>query len=181
MLYFLLGLILIVTLILAAPVSLGYRSPGKWLTLRWLGMTFTRELGQEKPGKPRKSGTGKKKGRTLANLRVLWQARDLVRELIGKLLKFAWELCRTLDFRNSEATFSLPDPMWNGMLAAVLLNLQVQNIDLSVNFEERNYAKIWVTIYPYRVLGKVAVFLCRLPYVGLVRLAWDLKKLRQTG
>jgi hypothetical protein len=181
MLYLLLGLILLGTLILAAPVSLGYNSLEKWLKVRWLGVTITRGPGRKKPEKPRKSDTRKKKGWGSANPRVLWQARDLVRELIGKLLKFAWELCRTLSFRDSEASISLPDPMWNGMLAAVLLNFQVQNIDLAVNFEARNYAKIWVTIYPYRVLGKLAAFLGRLPYVGLVRLAWDLKQARRPG
>jgi len=67
------------------------------------------------------------------------------------------------------------------MLSAVLLNLQVQDVALAVNFQARNYAKIWVAIYPYRVLGKLAVFLFHLPYPRLVRLAWDLKKARRTG
>lgn len=179
--YFLLGLILLVTIFLAAPVFLSYNSPEKWLKVRWLGMTFTRELGQEKPAKPPKSDTAKKQGPGLAQLRVLWRRRDLIKELIGKLLGLAGEVYRTLSFRDSEAAISLPDPLWNGMLSAVLLNLPVQNIALAVNFEERNYAKIRVDIYPYRVLGKLAVFLCRLPYVRLVRLAWDLKKARGTG
>ena len=68
--------------------------------------------------------------------------------------------------------------MWNGVLSAVLLNVNLPNINLSVNFEDRNYAKIWVIIYPYRILAKLAVFLCQLPYLRLARLAWDLKKAR---
>jgi len=181
MVYLLLGVVLLGIVFLAAPVSLGYNSPEKWLKVRWLGMTFTRELGQEKPAKPPKSDTAKKQGPGLANLRVLWRRRDLIKELIGKLLGLAGELYRTLSFRDSEASISLPDPLWNGMLSAVLLNLPVQNIALVVNFEERNYAKIRVVIYPYRVLGKLAVFLLHLPYARLVRLAWDLKRARRTG
>lgn len=179
MIYLLLGFILLVAVLLAAPVSLGYDSPEKWLKIRWLGLTFTRELGRGKPGKPAKIGARKKKGRGLPNLRLLVQRRDLVQELIGKTIKFAWEVGRTLDFRDSQAAVSLPDPMWNGMLSAVLLNFQVPNIDLAVNFEERNYAKIKVNIYPYRVLQKLAVFLCRFPYIRTFRLAWELKKSRQ--
>jgi hypothetical protein len=177
MVYFLLVLLL-VTIILALPVSLRYDSSEKGLRVRWLGLTITRGAGREKPGKPGKKKTGKKKGRGSANLGLWWRRRELVKELIGQALEFAWEAGRTLTFRDSAATFSLPDPMWNGMLSAVLLNVNLPNINLSVNFQDRNYAKIWVIIYPYRVLGKLAVFLCQLPYLRLARLAWDLKRAR---
>ncbi|MDD5643245.1 MAG: hypothetical protein PHX53_16455 [Syntrophales bacterium] len=177
MLYFLLGLLL-VTIILALPVSLRYDSSEKGLRVRWLGLTFTTKAGKKKPEKTQKKDTAKKKRRGFANLGLLWQRRELVKELIGKALGFVWEVGRTLAFRDSAATLSLPDPMWNGMLSAVLLNVNLQNINLSVNFEDRNYAKIRVTIYPYRVLGKLAVFLYRLPYLRLARLAWDLKRAR---
>jgi len=176
MVYVLLGLVLLVTIILAAPLSLGYDSLEQRLQWRWLGLTITSELGREKPGKPRKSRAAKKQGRGPANLGLLWRQRDLVRELIHKLLGFAWEVCRTLTFRDSEATFSLPDPMWNGMLYAVLTNINVRDVNLSVNFEARNYAKIWVTIYPYRVFQKLAVFLLHFPYIRVFRLAWALRK-----
>jgi hypothetical protein len=141
-------------------------------------MTFTRDWGRERPAKPPKRDTAKKKGPGFAGLRLLWRRRDLVKELMGKLLRLAGEVYRTLSFRDSEATLSLPDPMWNGILSAVLLNVQVPHLDLAVNFEDRNYAKIMVDIYPYRVLGKLAVFLLHLPYMRLARLAWDLKKTR---
>ena len=87
----------------------------------------------------------------------------------------AWESVRTLSFRDSEVSFSLPDPMWNGMLYGILTNIQLQNVSLSVNFEQRNYAKLWVTAYPYRVAWKLAALLIRLPYLNLLRFAWDLK------
>lgn len=178
MVYFLLGFILVMTILLAAPISLGYDSSEKGLRVRWLGLTFTRGPGRGKPEKAAKKDTAKKKERGSANLRLLWRRRELVKELIGKALVFVWEAGRTLTFRESAATFCLPDPMWNGMLSAVLLNVNLQNLNLSINFEERNYAKVWVTIYPYLLLGKLAVFLCRLPYLRLARLAWDLKRAR---
>jgi len=179
--YFLVCLMLVVIIILAAPLSLGYDSLEKWLKVRWLGLTITRRLGQEKPKKFSRRAAGKKKTGAPLAMRPLWRQRDLVRELIRKLAGFAWEVGRTLTFRDSEATFSLPDPMWNGMLYAVISNINVQDVNLSVNFEQRNYAKIWVTLYPYRILPKLAVFLCHLPYGRTIRLAWDLKKQYRTG
>lgn len=178
MTYFLLGLMLVVIIILAAPLSLGYDSLEKRLKVRWLGLRITRGLGRAKPKKSPKSTTGKKKPRGPFALRPIWRQRDLVRELIQKVLGFALEVCRTLSFRDSEATFSLPDPMWNGMLYGVLSNINLQNVNLSLNFEQQNYAKIWVTVYPYRVVQKLAVFLLHFPYLRTIRLAWDLKKQR---
>lgn len=181
MAYFLLGVMLVGIIILAAPLSLGYDSLEKWFKVRWLGLTITKKLGREKPKKISKRATGKKKPRGPFAMRPLWRHRDLVRELIRKLLGLALEVYQTLSFRDSEAGFSLPDPMWNGMLFAVLHNINVQEMNLSVNFEERNYAKIWVTVYPYRVVQKLLGFLLHFPYLRTIRLAWDLKKQRQTG
>lgn len=185
MAYFLLGVILVGLILLVAPVSLGYNSLEKWLKVRWLGVTITRGLGREKPKKPKKpkkipQGL-KAKTSSSGDIRLLWRQRDLVRELIQKLLRLALEVCRTLSFRDSEATFSLPDPMWNGMLYAVLINIKVQEANLSVNFEARNYAKIWVTLYPYRVAQKLAVFLLYFPYLRTLKLAWGLKRRRRNG
>jgi hypothetical protein len=69
--------------------------------------------------------------------------------------------------------------MWNGVLYGALTNLHLKEINLLVNFENRNYARIRVTIYPYRVVQKLAALLVRLPYIRMLRLAWDLKKYRQ--
>ncbi len=104
-----------------------------------------------------------------------WQKRDLVWELLNRLGRFVLEVLRTLSFRDSEATVSLPDPMWNGVLYGVLTNIHLENVDLSVNFEQRNYAKIWVTVYPYRLALQLADLLIRLPLLNIIRFAWDLK------
>lgn len=185
MAYILLGVILAAMIILMMPVSLGYNSLEKWLKVRWLGVTVTRVLGREKPKKPKKPKkipqSLKTKTSSSGGIRLLWRQRDLIRELIQKLLGLALEVYRTLSFRDSEATFSLPDPMWNGMLYAVLTNIKAQEMNLSVNFEERNYAKIWVTLYPYRVMQKLLVFLLHFPYLRTLKLAWGLKRRRQIG
>ncbi|MFI5331353.1 MAG: hypothetical protein ACHQ2F_10035 [Desulfobaccales bacterium] len=162
--------------LLAVPVSLGYNSAEKWFKVTWLGLTITRRWGREKPLTIRRK-TGKKPGKVKggAILPRLWRQRELVTELINRLGRFALEVGRTLSFRDSEASLSLPDPMWNGVLYGVLTNIQLKHVNLSVNFENRNYAKLWVTAYPYRVAWKLAALLIRLPYLNLLRFAWDLK------
>ncbi len=187
MAFFLLGLILLGLLILAAPVSLEYNSLEKRFKVRWLGVTFTRMLGREKPEKPKKPEktpkrkTPASKSRGLGAMKVILRQRDLVRELIRKLLGLALEVCRTLSFRDSVAAVSLPDPMLNGMLYAVINHIDLHEMRLSVNFEERNYAKIRVTVYPYRVVGKLAVFLFHFPYIRTIKLAWAMKKQYRTA
>ena len=179
---FLLGLILLGLIILAAPVSLGYNSLENRFKVRWLGLTFTRMLGREKPEKPKKPKktpkrkTAASKARGLGAMKVILRQRDLVRELIRKILGFVLEVGRTLTFRDSEAAISLPDPALNGMLHAVVSNINLPKMNLSVNFEQRNYAKIWVRVYPYRVFQKLAVFLFHFPFIKTIRLAWALKK-----
>jgi hypothetical protein len=177
--YFILAAILLGLVVLAAPISLGYDSVEKWFKVKWLGLTITKRWEAEKPEKPRKIKAKKKKKQKIPGLalgRGLWQKRELCLELIGQGKRFVLDLFRTLSFRDSAASFSLPDPMWNGLLYAVAANIHLQEVNLSVNFENRNYAKIRVTVYPYRVAWKLAAFLVRLPYIRLLRFAWDLKK-----
>ncbi|MFA5111998.1 MAG: hypothetical protein WC443_11370 [Desulfobaccales bacterium] len=174
--YLILGLILAGTVILAAPISLGYNSGEQRLRVKWLGLTMTKPLGVEKPKKPRKIPAKKNKVSGRRMMGRLWQRRELALELIGKVKRVVFGVYRTLDFRDSEAALSLPDPLWNGLLYAVVTNLPLHNVSLSVNFENRNYAKIRVTVYPYRVARKLAAFFLTLPYIRLLRLAWDLKR-----
>lgn len=175
MIYFILSAILVGLLILAAPLSLGYDSVEQWFKLRWLGLTMTKRLKGKKPKKLRQIITRKNKIPGAGLMRRLWHEPDLCLELINHARRFGLEIFRTLNFRDSEATVSLPDPMWNGLLYAVVTNIDLSNVDLSVNFENRNFAKIWVTVYPYRVAGKLAVLLLHLPYIRILRFAWDLK------
>jgi hypothetical protein len=182
--YFILAAVLLTLVILAVPVSLGYDSVDSRLRVKWLGLTFTKRLGGEKPAKirPTRQKPHRERKRQLqgrAALTRLWQGRDLVGELINRVGKFGFEVLRTLSFRHTEVSLSLPDPGWNGLLYAVLGNLTLKDANLSVNFENRHYAKIWVTVYPCRLAQKLAGLLLRLPYLRLLKLAWDLKKCRQ--
>jgi hypothetical protein len=179
--YLIMGLLLMGLLILAAPISLRYDSGEQWLRIKWLGLSLKKRWGVEKPKKPRKTIAQKSKRSGLAVLQRLWEKRELCLELIHRVGRFCLEIFRTLSFRDSEASMSLPDPMLNGLLYAVASNIHLDNVDLSVNFENRNFAKIRVTIYPYRVASKLATFLLQLPYLRLVRFAWDLKKRGKTS
>jgi len=179
MIYLILGIILLALLILAAPISLGYDTGEEWLRIKWLGLSLKQRLGVEKPKKPKKTVTETGKTHGWKGLRQVWQRRDLCLELIYRVWRLVLEVFRTLSFRDSEATLSLPDPMLNGLLYGVVSNINLKNVDLSVNFENRNYAKIRVTVYPYRVAAQLATFLVRLPYLRMLRFAWDLKKSRQ--
>ncbi|MCL4503457.1 MAG: hypothetical protein M1438_16650, partial [Deltaproteobacteria bacterium] len=177
--YFIIGAVLVALAILAVPLSLGYDSTTRRLRVKWLGMTVIRRLKAKKPEKPAEEPKKKWKYRTPAIMWRLWQKRDLVLEIVRQLEQFILKVYRTLSFQDTKVDLSLPDPMWNGVLFGVLTNLHLQEINLLVNFENRNYARIRVTIYPIMVVQKLASLLVRLPYMRLLRLAWDLKKNRQ--
>ncbi len=179
--YFILGVLLVGIAILAVPISLGYDSVEKWFQVRWLGLTITKRLAAAKPKEPRKIAKKKRKTHDLAVMARFWQKRDLVAALLNQIGRFVLEVVRTLSFRDSAASFSLPDPMWNGVLYGVLSNIHLQDVNLSVNFEQRNYAKIWVTVYPHRVARQLTALLIRLPYLNIIRFAWDLKHQVERG
>lgn len=180
MIYWILGAMLVLGIIfLAAPISLRYDSTVQWFQVHWLGLTFTRRPGAKKPEKIRKKIRPKArkkqwiKGPALAAR--LWGQRDLVKELLVRACRFLLELYRTLVFKECEAAVCLPDPMLNGLLYGILINTPLPQAGLSVNFEQRNFAKIRVTVYPYRVALKTVVLLFHLPYLRMIRLARDLK------
>jgi hypothetical protein len=175
MIYLLLGLILLVMVILLAPITLKYNSAESRFQVKWLGLTFTKRLGEEKPRKIRKKARKKWQVYGSATAGSLWRHRDLLRKLFHQVWQFLLDVWRTLVFRECEAAISLPDPMLNGLLYGMLINTPLPQAGLWVNFEQRNYARIAVTVYPYRVAGKFIVMLFHLPYLKMLRLARDLK------
>ena len=154
--------------LLIVPLSLGYDSGEKVLQGKWLGLTFTKRL---RPGKPRKP-RGDRKPKKKAD-KTIWRGlladRGLALGLLKKTVKFVIDLGRTLSFKDTKVSLSLPDPAWNGVLYGILTNLDLQDIQLSVNFYHQNHAKLWVTLYPYRVVFRVAAFIISLPGVRIVR------------
>lgn len=180
MIYVILGLMLLGLLILAVPVSLGYDTGEPWLKIKWLGLTLRKSLTEKKKLKQKaKTTTSPKRSRPV--MLRLWEKRDLCLELLQRFWHLFLAVLRTLNFRGSEAGISLPDPMWNGLLSGVVSNIHVDNFSLLVNFDNRNYAKIRVTVYPYRVMRQVTIFLLRLPYLRMMRFAWGLKKNAQSS
>ncbi|MGA7579124.1 MAG: hypothetical protein ACLQUW_14280 [Desulfobaccales bacterium] len=177
--YFILGAILVGTVVLAAPISFEFDSTERRVKFVWLGLNITRRLQGQRREKAPKKTKKRWKTRGLAMLRRLCQGRDLVWELVERVRRFGLEVFRGLFFHNSEVRISLPDPMWNGLLYAAVGNLQLKEMNLSVNFDNCNYAKVWVTAYPYRVIWRLATLLLTLPYIRLLRLARDLKRNRQ--
>jgi hypothetical protein len=175
MTYVVLSVLMLGLLFLAAPISLGYDSREQWLKIRWLGLSLKKNLEKGKPKKKR-GLTQKKKKQGWALLLRLWEKRDLCLELSQRVWRFILGVCRTFNFRESEAGVSLPDPALNGLLFAVVNNIHLDNVALSVNFENHNFAKIRVTIYPYRVARQLAILMLHLPYIRILRFVWDLKK-----
>lgn len=158
------GLLLGMTLLIV-PLSLGYDSREKVLQGKWFGLSFTKKLRPRKP--PRKRKKKKKTDKTI--WRGLLADRGLALELLKKTVKFVVDLGRTLSFQDTEVRLSLPDPAWNGVLYGILTNLDLKNVQLSVNFYDENHAKLWVTLYPYRVAFQVAVFMINLPGIRIVK------------
>ena len=183
MAYLLGAALLLVVVILVVPISLGYDSTQKCFRLKWLGLTLTKITQAKQPTErsPKPVKTAKKIWKLPASAfaELLWTRWGLVWEIIAPIRRFCLEVCRTVSFWDSKVCLSLPDPMWNGLLYGVLANLHLPALNLSVNFENHNYAKIWAKVYPYRVVQNLAILLLRLPYVRLLRLAWDLKKRRR--
>jgi hypothetical protein len=176
MVYLISGLILLALVIVAAPVSLGYDSGERWLRIKWLGLSLRKELGAAEPKQPK--AARKRKLPSGAVLAQFWGQRELCLELSRRLRRLVLEVLKTLSFQDSAAAISLPDPALNGLLFAVVSNIHLEDVDLWVNFENRNFAKIRVTVYPYRVVPKLTTFLLGLPYLRLVRFSWELKKAR---
>jgi hypothetical protein len=168
------GLVLGVAL-LTFPFSLGYDTREKVLKAKWFGLSFAKGLRRKKPRKtPRERKSKKKADKTI--WRTLLADRGLALEVLKKTARFIINLGRTLSFRNTEISLSLPDPAWNGVLCGVLTNLDLQDIYLSVNFYNQNYAKLWIKFYPYRVVWQVVAFLIRLPGVRIVKVLYKLYK-----
>ena len=73
MIYFILGVILVGLLILAAPMSLGYDSVEKWFKVKWLGLTMTKRLEAEETEKIEAEHHPEKKDSRPGLMRRLWR------------------------------------------------------------------------------------------------------------
>lgn len=165
------GLVLGVAL-LTFPLSLGYDTRKRVLKAKWFGLSFTKKL---RPGKRRKTPKDRKLKKEAD--KTIWRGvladRDLALQLLKKTARFIINLGRTLSFRNTEVSLSLPDPACNGVMYGILTNLDLRDIHLSVNFYHQNYANLWVQFTPYRVVWQVVAFLISLPGVRIAKALYE--------
>jgi hypothetical protein len=171
-----LAIIAAILVFLLIPVSLRFDSTHKHLTVTWMGLSLTKRLGKEKP-RPAKETPEKEKKRTIKAIgKRLLKDKHLTFELLQKAYGTAIDMLRSVSVRKMEATFSTPDPLWNGMLWGIFSNIHLENVDLSVNFQDVNDMQACLEIYPYRIVNIAAGLLIRLPYRRIIRAAWYFKK-----
>jgi len=155
--------------LLLAPVSLRFDSRENQMMIRWVGLSLKRKHPQEKPRKP-----GAKVGRrgwlARAMGHLLLEDRAFTLKMVRRLFRPMISVIRSVSVCDVEGTFSLPDPLWNGLLYGVLANVRIKNIRLSMNFEHINYVKGCLQFYPYKVLREAPGLLIRLPYGRIIRI-----------
>ncbi len=156
---------------LLIPVSLRFDSTEKSLTVRWMSLSVTKTLGREKPRRPKE-----KKWTLKAFGRGLLKDRYLFAELLQKGYRTVIDLVRSVSIREMEATFSTPDPLWNGVLWGVFANIHLENVSLSMNFQNINSVRGWLQFHPYRIIKVAVGLLIRLPYLRIIRTASSIKR-----
>lgn len=162
--------------VLLIPVSVRFDSSQKSLTVVWMGLSWSKRLSREKLRRP---GQRPEKEKWLTPGRVfrcMLKDGHLALELLQKLHRPLMHLLRSVSIRKIEASFSTPDPMWNGVLYGVIANIHRENVKLSVNFQEINYLRACLQVQPYRVLNTAIALVLRLPCRRIIRAIVDIKK-----
>jgi len=177
--YLVVAVIVLSLLVLCAPLSLGYDSQERMVRVKWLGLTGAGRLRAKKPKRLEKPLREQEKGLGWAGWRRLSREGDLARELLGGIGRLGRDLLRIVSFKGSAASISLPEPGWNGMLYGLLAALDLEGVVLAVNFNGVNFARIWLTFYPYQVIARLIGWLARLPWRRLLRVSRDLRKIRR--
>ena len=172
----LLAISLGILVFLLTPVSLRFDSTQKYLNVEWMGLSITKSIGRKKPGRPKEKAEKEKKGKIKAlGLRLL-RDRGLIFELLQKGYRSMIDLLQSVSIREIEATFSTPDPVWNGVLYGIFTNIHFENVNLSMNFQNINYVRVWGQFYSYKIVKVGAGLLIRLPYRRIIRTALYTKK-----
>jgi len=174
-----LALFLLAITCMTAPVRLRYDSDDKRLRATWLGLSYTRHFGTKEPRQQKPEATPTRSRQPTA--RRLWQDRDLVAQVCRELWTALKALCRVATFQGTEASVSLPDPMWTGVVSGLLAAVRVDQLRLSANFENVNYARIRVRFRPYQFLWILAAAAMRLPCVRILRTVRSIRKQQHTG
>ncbi len=159
-----------------APISLRFDSTQKYLSVGWMGLSVEKKLGRKKPRRPVEKPEREKKRNIKAIGLRLAKDSDLILELFQKGYRSMIDILRSASIQEIEATFSTPDPMWNGVLYGILTNMHFQNVNLSMNFQNINYVRGYLQFYPYKTVKVAAGLLIRLPYRRIIRTALYIRK-----
>jgi hypothetical protein len=167
---------LIALVFLLTPVSLGFDTVKKYLHVGWMGINLRIRLDRRKRARAKAEPVRKKKSHAKAIGLYLLKERDLVFELVQKAHRPLMRLLRSVSIRNIEASFSTPDPLWNGILDGICCNLPLENVHLSVNFRNINYAKGELQLYLYKIVQTAVPLLIGLPYRRIIRAFLSIRK-----
>lgn len=171
-----LAIFLGILVILLTPVSLGFDSTQQNLTVRWMNLSITKRLEKKRPRRPEeKPQREKKRFIKTVGLRLL-KDRGLFLELFHKGCHSMIDVLRSVCIREVEATFSTPDPLWNGVFYGILNNIHLKNVSLTMNFQNINYVRGWLQIHPYKIVKVVAGLLIRLPYRRIIKIVFFAKR-----
>ena len=155
--------------LLLAPVSLRFDSRENQLMIRWLGFSLTKKQLRGKPRKPEEK-VGRRGWVARTMRRLLLEDKTFTLKMVHRLFRPAVSVIRSVSVSDMEGTFSVPNPLWNGLLHGVLANVRIKNTRLSMNFEHVNYVKGYLRFYPYKVLRETPGLLIRLPYGRIIRI-----------
>jgi len=160
---------LITFVFLFTPVSLEFDTVKKSLDLGWMGVDLRIRSDRRKPARSKAEPERKKKSHAKAIGLYLFEESDLIFELLRKARRPLMRLLQSVSIRNIEASFSTPDPLWNGVLYGICFNLPLEKFHLSANFENINYVKGEVQLYLYKIVETVVPLLIGLPYRRIIR------------
>jgi len=167
---------LITFVFLFTPVSLEFDTVKKSLDLGWMGVDLRIRSDRRKPARSKAEPERKKKSHAKAIGLYLFEESDLIFELLRKARRPLMRLLQSVSIRNIEASFSTPDPLWNGVLYGICSNLPLENVQLSANFKNINYAKGELRLYLYKIVEAAVPLLIGLPYRRIIRAFLSIRK-----
>ena len=162
--------------LLMVPIKLRFDSRQRRLTVHWMGLSATRRLGGKKPRVTEEKGEREKRRIIKTVGRLFLKDKYLIFELLLRVYRPFVYLLRSVSVRELDASFSTPDPMWNGVLFGIANNVHHKNVRLSVNFQGINYLRGCFEIRPYRLLHATISMLVRLPYRRIIRNILGMRK-----
>lgn len=167
---------LMALLFLFTPVSLEFDTAKKSLHAGWMGVDLKIRLDRRKPARSKAEPERKKKSHAKAIGLYLFEESDLIFELLRKARRPLMRLLQSVSIRNIEASLSTPDPLWNGVLYGICFNFPLENVHLSANFNDINYVKGELQLYPYKIVETAVPLLIGLPYRRIIRVFLSIRK-----